>query len=343
MNTYWTIQTHGDPLGTVRDFMRAVWSQSRLDGMLLPLNGDELGLTQPRLVTEPTRLDQVNPFKPLMTENASCRVPSMVRDHPKSRFGVLLRPCEMRALIEMTKHASFTLDAILTISVDCLGTFPADEYQWRAARKEASGGIAKETLQFARQGGIAAYRYRAACQVCTSPEASHADLNINVFGLPIRQQILVQTHDEQTTERIKLDSIANKRADKKLVNQHRRTLARLAERNQHTFERVTQGLGELLPQNVDALVDQFESCGDCRLCMDVCPICSVEFPKRGSDNRYLEKDVIRWLVSCAGCGMCEQACASHLPLSTIFGHIRQKLTEELGYTPGRSIDDPLPL
>ncbi len=42
----------------------------------------------------------------------------------------------MRALTEMTKHASFNLDNLLTISVDCLGTLPADEYQWRLERLE---------------------------------------------------------------------------------------------------------------------------------------------------------------------------------------------------------------
>ena len=46
------------------------------------------------------------------------------------------RPCEMRALTEMTKHASFKIDNLLTISVDCLGTLPADEYQWRLGGRQ---------------------------------------------------------------------------------------------------------------------------------------------------------------------------------------------------------------
>jgi hypothetical protein len=40
--------------------------------------------------------------------------------------------------------------------------------------------------------------------------------------------------------------------------------------------------------------------------------------------------------------MCEQACPTHLPLSTIFRHIREKLNAELGYVPGLSLDEPLP-
>ena len=53
--------------------------------------------------------------------------------------------------------------------------------------------------------------------------------------------------------------------------------------------------------------------------------------------------MIRWLVSCAGCGMCEQACSMQQPLVTIFSLIREKLNEELGYSPGTSWETPLPI
>jgi Fe-S oxidoreductase len=98
--------------------------------------------------------------------------------------------------------------------------------------------------------------------------------------------------------------------------------------------RVSESLGELVPRDFNALLAQFEKCGECQRCMSVCPICSVDFPQREEDGSYPPQAIMRWLVSCAGCGMCEQACAYHLPLSAIFGNIREKLREELGYTAG---------
>jgi Fe-S oxidoreductase len=178
--------------------------------------------------------------------------------------------------------------------------------------------------------------------MCVSPEASSADLNINVLGLPARQHILVRARDEATAERLKLDAITDGVAEPHSISQHERVLARMTERLNRTMERVTQGLGELLPQNVDAIIEQLESCGDCQGCMQACPICAVDFPDRDQDGHYRPEDVKRWLVSCAGCGMCEQACPTHLPLSTIFRHIREKLSAELGYVPGLSLDEPLP-
>jgi formate dehydrogenase subunit beta len=151
MNRQWLIKTYGDPLGAVRRFIQVVWQQPNLDGMLVPMNGAETASSNPRLLHNPAQLNQINPFKPLMTMNTAILVPNLVRDHPQGRFGAIFRPCEMRALIEMVKHDSFKIDDLLTIGVDCLATLPADEYHWRAARKEAGQGLTQEALQFVRR------------------------------------------------------------------------------------------------------------------------------------------------------------------------------------------------
>jgi formate dehydrogenase subunit beta len=261
----------------------------------------------------------------------------------------------MRALTEMTKLASFKLDHLLTISVDCLGTLPADEYQWRLERVEKKlpadeisstdtfDELAHEAIKFARQGGIIPYRYRSACQVCTSPAAKQADINIHILGLPVRQQMLVSVGDPKVAETIHFEKLTDGIADKVLIIQHERILSKMCERHQRTMDRVNEGLGSLLPVDVDAVIRQLESCGDCQNCMDVCPICSVDRPDRSADGHYDRSGVMRWLVSCAGCGMCEQSCPNHLPISAIFAHIRQQLAQQWEYVPGRSINDPLPV
>jgi len=71
-----------------------------------------------------------------------------------------LRPCEMRALNEMAARGAVKRGDVLAVCTDCLGTFPADEFAWRTER--SSKGLTKDTLQFAPQGGISAYRYRPA-------------------------------------------------------------------------------------------------------------------------------------------------------------------------------------
>ena len=198
-------------------------------------------------------------------------------------------------------------------------------------------------MQFARQGGILAYRYRSACQICTSPQAKGADLNIYIFGLPVRQYILMEARDRATSERLGLKNITSGIAADKLVEDHSRVVHRLESNHQRTLERLRHSLAEYLPADVDALVEQLQACGSCQACMDVCPICSVKQPLRDTQDRYAPEEIMGWLISCAGCGMCEQTCPEHLPLSTIFGHIREQLAAENGYYAGGSPDEPLPL
>lgn len=250
---YWTLSSQGDPLGNLRKLVKHVWLETDLKGMLITANnGESKTRAMPRFITDVELIDQLNPFTPLMEVNIARLIPGILADNPGTRIGALLRPCEMRALIEMTKHTPLNLENLLTISVDCLGTLPADEYQWRLERLEKSHStptdkpiatddeLAHEALAFARQGGIIPYRYRSACQVCTSPAANQAEININVLGLPIRQQMLLSFNAPGTAEAYHLDKLITGVADKSLVSQHERILSKMCERHANTMERVNE-------------------------------------------------------------------------------------------------------
>lgn len=342
-NRQWILKTHGDPLGTLRSFIQAVWRESSIDRMLVSLEGADEDSLQPRLLSDPDQMSEVNPFRPVMTLNATRLIPEMVRAYPQAKLGAILRPCEMRALVEVTKHAAFLTENLVTICIDCLGTFPAGEFNWRAQRKGSSSGLTQEALQFARQGGIAAYRYRSACQTCIAPGSGAADLNIGVLGLPVRQCLLVYARDRVIEERLNLKANTIGKSNDQISQQRERMLAKLAVRRARARERVALSVTEQLPADVDTVIRQLEKCGACQKCLDACPICAVIYPRRGADGHYARYDVARWLVSCAGCGMCEQACPNRLPLSAIFGHIRDQLGQALMYTPGESPEEPLPL
>jgi formate dehydrogenase (coenzyme F420) beta subunit len=355
MNNHLSLDTRGDPLGTLRGFIKNIWMEAGLDGMLVTIHDENGVRATPRYITDVALMDGINPFKPLMEVNAARLIPGLLADHPGSRIGALLRPCEIRALTEMTKHLSLSVDNLLTISVDCLGTLPADEYQWRLERIEKSlpvedadipeptDELAREALRFARQGGIVPYRYRSACQVCSSPAATQSQVNIHILGLPVRQHMLVTYSETPNWQYLRIEKLVDGRPGEELVAQHDRMLAKMSERHQRTMERLNEALGGLLPVDVDAVIRVLESCGNCHKCMDACPICSVDSPERHADGHYDRIGVMRWLVSCAGCGMCEQACPNHMPVAALFAHIRRQLAQEWQYIPGRSGDDPLPL
>ena len=323
MDKPWFVKTHGDPLGVIQNLIVTTWDEFELDRLMVSMNGG----SQPELIDDPGQIEQLNPFRPLMTQNSAKYIPQLLDDYPDSRLGVILRPCEMRALIEMQKREQTHSKRLLTICVDCLGTYSRDDYQWRAERKGSGEQLARETLNFARQGGIASYRFRSACQACRSQISSQADINVGVIGLPVRQKILIDASDQVKTTLLAGGKVKAEN-DPDLLEQREYIVAKLQQRGAHTRQRLEENLESILPRNVDALIKQFETCGECRECFTSCPLCTADYPTRDESGNYHRDQVKEWMISCAGCGMCEQACPNHLPLVTIFSHLREVLIQE---------------
>ena len=123
MNTNWMLQTHGDPLGALQKFVKMVWEQTNLDVMVVAPNGSRF------LLETPDELEHMNPFRPLMKLNTARLVVDTAKKRPGKRIGAMLRPCEMRALNEMAARGALNREDVLVICTDCLGTFPADEFE----------------------------------------------------------------------------------------------------------------------------------------------------------------------------------------------------------------------
>ncbi|MEJ2710274.1 MAG: 4Fe-4S dicluster domain-containing protein [Anaerolineales bacterium] len=328
MMTQNLIMTHGDPLGTIQNFLKEVWIKADLDGFVAARNGNDYETWRSLVVEHPDQLEDINPFRPLMRFNIARYLPDLTREREGNRYGILLRPCEMRAYKAMREKSALTIENGITVCFDCLGTFPKQEFEWRAQRKGSAHDLSKETLQFARQGGISAYRFRSACQMCASPDAQGADVNIGVIGLPVRKYLLVETRDQAVSSRIRADLITDGSMDSGLLKQRGRVLSRLTQRNRQVSERLMSSLADLIPSDLEEFLTHLETCGDCQECMENCPICVMKFPRRDESGRYLAEDVSDWLLSCAGCGMCEQACPRKMPLSAIFRQLRTQMENQ---------------
>jgi formate hydrogenlyase subunit 6/NADH:ubiquinone oxidoreductase subunit I len=51
----------------------------------------------------------------------------------------------------------------------------------------------------------------------------------------------------------------------------------------------------------------------------------MHVPQKAGDGRYLPDELATWVLSCVGCGMCEQACQQHTALHLIFSRVRDEL------------------
>jgi formate dehydrogenase subunit beta len=305
---------------------------------LVPLRTPETDEIKIHLIDTPEQLEFADPFAPIMPLNAATLVAELTQEYPYNRFAAVLRPCELRALVEMVKLDSFNLERVFLIGIECLSTFPEQDFQWRAERKNGSENLTNEILMFARQGGLVESRYRLACQMCEAPTPAVYDLKISLLGLPVREVVLVSTECAASSEALNLKKITSGEASPELISSNKQTLKRIHEKRTQTRIQVTASLEATLPRNVNELIHWLEDCKECQVCMEACPICSYVFPERQIKGRYLREDVIKWLISCADCGMCAQACPDELPIAALYGNIRRELARAYGYESGQSLD-----
>jgi formate dehydrogenase (coenzyme F420) beta subunit len=329
MTEVWMIRTHNDPLAAIRQLIQNIWGQARLAGMLAPVYDDGETRTTPKMLTTPDQVPEIDPCVPLMPVNAGKLVAAQARQHPGVRYGAVLRSCEARALDEICRREELDLSPWLIIGVDCLASFPVEDFDWRLQKAGTIEDLTRENLSHARQGGIALHRFRNACQMCTTPEAGHADLSICLLGLPVKEIILVKAKHAATAGEIRLSQITDGLADPVLIDQYDQMLETLHERRTRTLERMIADLSVDLPDDVDSLVTHLQNCAPCRDCLDVCPIYASEVAQVGDGETITREAAIRWLVSCVSCGMCEQACPNHLPLTAVVRRIKEQLIQEV--------------
>jgi len=345
----------------LRAFLKQLLDNNVVEALLVPQVVEGGKNVAQGLVTAGDSLDRADPLAPVMPVNSARIVSAMTKKSPPSRkMAIVLRPCELRALVELVKLKQASLENIVTIGVDCFGTYSMNKYAEKAA---SSSSATQEFLNKASEGNGDA-DLRMVCQICEYPVPLTSDLTIGLVGLDANKGILVEANTpagEEALEKLGLgggDELAQKREA---------AVSRLlADRRKKAEEFLEQTRKEV--SGLDKLVSIFSTCITCHNCRTACPICyckecffdsptfEMEADKylRQADKRGAIKMPTDTLlfhitrmnhmgVSCVGCGSCEEACPNDIPVAKLFRLVGADLQKLFEYVPGRSLDDELPL
>ncbi|UCH60014.1 MAG: 4Fe-4S dicluster domain-containing protein [Anaerolineales bacterium] len=348
----------GDALTAVRSFLQTLLSNDVVDALYVPLESAE-GQILPALVTDPARLESANPLAPVMLVNGARAISALTQKKAPARLGAVLRSCETRALVELVKLQQASLEDVLLIGVDCPGTYELADYQ--AIQKEALFAL-EDALQAAGRGEqLEGPDLRLACQMCTQPIPEQADIHLHIYGEGLAGGLFVEI-GEELAEKLGLTPVLDYQ-----VKKRQQVIEQVLGDKQKLREAEISALQARLGSN-GSIAQMFAACLRCHNCMTACPICycktclfrtaAFDHPPEHYLNAAYRKGAIRLLgdtllfhltrmnhmaASCVSCGMCSSACPVDIPVGLIFSTIGTQVQAAFGYTPGKDLQEPLPL
>ncbi len=346
----------------VNTLLQDLLNKNVVEAVMVPMKHPAENDIVQTLVTNPEYLEQADVFAPVLPVISARIVSAMTRITPvNKKTAVVMRPCEMRALIELVKLRQAQLDNLLLIGIDCPGAYPVEDYEQFAA-ENTSDDFVKAAAQRSTEEEA---KLRAGCRICAYPVPLTADLVIGLVGLDAGKELLLQADTErgaQVLEELGLTAEDDSSLAQKRQAAVDKTLADMEEKRKKFFEQTGEEVG-----GVDNIAALFAPCIGCHNCREVCPVCYCRECFFDSPTFELEAEKYMGLAekkgairmptdtllfhltrmthmgaSCVGCGACEEACPSDIPLLKMFQLIGDKVQKLFEYTPGRSLDDELP-
>ena len=346
---------------SINTFLKSLLERNLLDALLVPLELPSKNMVAPALVSDPEILKDANPLAPVMPVSTARVVSSMTKVAPSQRkVGVVLRPCELRALVELVKLKQASLENMVLIGIDCFGTYSITDYGEFCQETSAP---AEEFLKRIKSG--ADPRLREACQVCEYPAPLNADLVIGLIGMDLEKGILIQAtspEGEHIVDTLELGEGSEKDKEKR-----ESAISELVKSRTENKDKLFSQFGSD-STGFENLLSLFASCINCHNCRIACPLCyckecffdSPTFEweaekylgwadKRGAlrmptDSLLFHLTRLNHMVaSCVGCGLCQEACPNNIPVFQIFRMVGEQVQGTFDYVPGRSLEEDLPL
>lgn len=352
-----SILIKGEPEEAARYLAEFLLSSGKVGGVVTLVNGEPEGTVNYSLVTDAEVLKNASPLYPLMPANVGGILSHLtVVESFDTPIAAFLRPCELRAYVELSKLGQVKGENVLLISTTCGGVYPLDE---------GINGSLKEKLPAywaAVAKGENAEGLRATCEACEHFVPYQADLTIGAVGSAKDKRCIVFLNTPQGEEAA--NGFEPNVTEAELENDAVKTL-----RNKRSDTRAKLFEEGPAPDNgLEGLVAFFGRCVGCHSCRTVCPICycdlchfesatrepnpiSYEIKLKHRTGTRVPPDTILFhlgrlthmSVSCVGCGMCSDACPAEIPIAMLFTKVGAATQDVFDYVPGKDEDEMPPL
>jgi formate dehydrogenase subunit beta len=348
----------------LQDFFKTLLEDGDISALLVSQHLPMKDSVMPTLVTDPEKLTGVDPLAPVFPINAAKVVSKLTRRPIGSRIAVVLRPCEIRAFIELVKLKQGSMDDVVLVGTDCLGAYSNVNYP----RFAKENGI-EATLRFyqnilsGKGTAFEDFDLSPACKACEFPIPENADLLIGLIGVDSNGQLLLKantTAGEELLDKLELPKTTEPKGRQKAIDEL--VGERIAYRDK-MFEETSEATSDL-----NKLTAYLANCVNCYNCRVACPVCYCKECVFVTDvfdhepSQYLlwakrkgmlkmPTDTVFFHVTrlahmstaCIGCGQCSNACPNNIPVMEIFRTVASYTQKAFDYQAGRSVEDEPPL
>jgi len=340
---------------TIIELLEKAINKEIFDAVIIPMETPAKDSFVYVLVKDKNLLKDSNPLPPVMFVQGAKAVSSITRlGEGNLKIAAILRPCEIRAAIELAKVGQTNLDNITLISMDCPGVLPypdflSDPKKYKKLFEEAVEKWDNKLM-------------RPVCQICNHSSMVSGDIHFATLGINKDKMYLIpnSSKGKNLIEKLELPLKENIESWQKKVKE-------ISEKRHGKRKKTHKDLKTKIG-GIDNFVDTFSNCINCHNCMRVCPVCFCRLCYFDSDKvkhnseDYLDraetKGSLRFLpdtslfhigrmshmsLSCVSCGSCEDACPMAIPVAQVFSMIADETQELFNYVSGRDLKEPIPL
>ena len=355
---------NGDLLSSLREFFRTILESGDINAILVPQKLPMKNMVMPTLVSDPAHLEGVDLLAPVFPMNAAKLVSKLTRKLFGGKLVVVLRPCEIRAFIELVKLKQGRMDEVVVIGIDCMGAYKNADY-FRFAGEDVSGSTRRfcESVLSGKGTAMEEVELAPACKACEYPIPENADILLGLFGVDTNRQILVQARSrigEELMNQLKLPETTEPSERTAVVE------SIIAERTAYRDRMFTETRDAT--DNLEKLTTYLANCVNCYNCRVACPVCYCKECVFVTDvfnhepSQYLKwadrKGLIKMptdtvfyhitriahmSTACIGCGQCSNACPNDISVMELFRTASYRTQKAFEYEPGKSIEDDPPL
>ncbi len=304
-------------------------------------------------------LSQLIAYNYARTDSASKYLHKSANGALEEKIGLIGRPCDTRAIIELVKLHQINLDNLFIIGIEDLGIMPSsDVSKMFNKRKEFDQSkiirhqLTSKNLSLVLDDGSVEVvefddnvKISENCLRCVRKVPVLMDLSISDVGIPVEfDDLVLRVYTDKGKNALEKSGISTEAVPDVLKQKNSEMIDAILK---NAEEKRKKDLEEWAKTPEEEKLERLKKCTACGICIRGCPVCyciDCILQKKRKEKTiesvtYQLTRVAHVADRCVECGNCANNCPQNLPLAEYFQSLIDTFEEKYGYKAGESVED----